>query len=206
MATTERIATSERSDYFPYPKGILGNLLAIPLQLHRLGLGWLLRPFHLMVVSTKGRKSGQARHVVLEYRRHGSKVYVISAWGQRPHWLQNLQANPQVTIQIGEQEQAARAAIITDAAESLRALYMFQRSSPIYEAILAGMSGEENINLRKLKQVYNRFTIVRFDLLPTTPPLKGIRPTHRWLTWVVLSVLPAVLVWFVWRKQQNDIK
>jgi hypothetical protein len=72
-------------------------------------MGWMLRPMNLLVLTTKGRKSGQPRHTVLEYRRHGSKLYLVSAWGNRPNWINNLQADSTVTVQLGQKEIAAKA-------------------------------------------------------------------------------------------------
>ena len=71
------------ADRLPYPQGLGRWLLRLPLLLYRLGLGWLANSFRLMVLTTWGRKSGLPRHTAIEYRAHGSKIYVISAWGSR---------------------------------------------------------------------------------------------------------------------------
>jgi deazaflavin-dependent oxidoreductase (nitroreductase family) len=178
----------------PYPQGALRNLLRFPLLLHRVGLGWILGQLNIMVLTTRGRSSGLARHTVLEFRRHGSKLYAISGWGSQPHWVRNLQQDAAVTIQIGNRELAASARVVDDPAEALRALYMFQRTGPVYEAVLANMSQAGSGDLRSLKQVANQFTVVRFDLVGGTPPLEGIRPTHRWVLPVVLGVLIVLLL------------
>jgi hypothetical protein len=54
----------------PYPQGLLRYLVRSPMVLLSLGMGRLLRPMNLLVLTTKGRKTGEARHTVLEYRRH----------------------------------------------------------------------------------------------------------------------------------------
>jgi deazaflavin-dependent oxidoreductase (nitroreductase family) len=156
------------------------------------------------VLTTRGRKSGLARHAILEYRRHGSKLYLVSAWGIQPHWYQNLIADPLVTVQMGTQEQKAVAHVVDNPGEALRALYMFQRTSPIYDLILASMSSADTIDLRTLKQVANEFTVIRLDLQTGTPPLGGVRPLNRWLGPLVLFLGVALMVWMVWARMTND--
>ncbi|MEM9951350.1 MAG: nitroreductase family deazaflavin-dependent oxidoreductase [Chloroflexota bacterium] len=186
------------TDIIPYPQGLIKQLVRLPMIFHQLGLGVLLRPMRLMALTTKGRKSGLARHTILEYRRHGSKLYVISGWGNRPHWVKNLQQNPAVTIQFGQKEIAANASIVSDSAEALRALYMFHRTGPVYEAILANMSNAESIDLRTLKLVADEFTVVRFDLTKSTAPLRGIRPVSAILPFAILGGLVLAIGFVVW--------
>lgn len=178
----------------PYPQGALRSLLRLPLLLHRVGLGWILGHLKIMVLTTRGRSSGLPRHTVLEFRRHGSKLYVVSGWGAQPHWFRNLKQDRAVTIQIGTQELAASARIVEDPAEALRALYMFQRTGPVYEAVLANMGQTTSGDLRSLKQVAGQFTIVRFDLIGGMPPLIGVRPTHRWVLPAVFMVMILLLL------------
>lgn len=182
----------------PYPKGLIKKLVRLPMLFHRLGLGSLLRPFRVMALTARGRKSGLARHTILEYRRHGSKLYVISGWGDRPHWVQNVSANPAVTIQFGQREWAANASVVTDSAEALRALYMFHRSGGVYEIILANMSNAETLDLRRLKLVADEFTVVRFDLTKNTAPLRGIHPQNRALPFLILGGFIAIISWLIW--------
>jgi deazaflavin-dependent oxidoreductase (nitroreductase family) len=191
--------------FIPYPRGILHTLVRLPMLLQKFGAGWLLRPMNLMILTTRGRKSSLSRHVVLEYRRHGSKLYVISGWGKQPHWFRNLTANPDVTLQLGQAEIAASACLVKDSAEALRALYMFQRTGPIYEAILADMSSADSIDLRTLKQVADEFTVVRFDLLEDAPPLMGIEIVNRWIAPVIFATSLLYLLWMLWsRFPDND--
>lgn len=187
-------------NFIPYPSGILRHLVRLPMLLQQWGMGWLLRPMHLMILTTRGRISGLPRHTVLEYRRHGSKLYVVSAWGKQTQWFRNLMDDSHVTLQLGQREIAARACLVQDSAEALRALYMFQRTGPIYEAILADMSSADSIDLRTLKRVSKEFTVVRFDLLEDAPPLKGIQTENRWIASLALSISLLYVVWSVWSR------
>src|SRR5260370_13956349 len=66
----------------------------------------------LMLLTTRGAKSGQPRTAVVGYRPHGDKYLVIaSANGgpSHPAWYRNLQAHPMATVEVGAQKFEARA-------------------------------------------------------------------------------------------------
>jgi F420H(2)-dependent quinone reductase len=65
-----------------------------------------------LLLATTGRKTGQARVVVLRYLRDGGHLAVIASnWGKpsSPAWWLNLQANPEAEIQVGRQRMRVRA-------------------------------------------------------------------------------------------------
>lgn len=189
--------SSQRPDnMIPYPQGILRVLFRSPLFLYRVGLGWLYNNLPFLVLTTKGRKSGLARHTILEYRRHGKKYYVVSGWGERPNWYQNLSGYPMVTVQQGTRTFKARAVTVDNTAEALRALYMFRRNSFIYERILSSMSSANTIDFRTLTEVAKEFTVVRLEPQPDAPELEGVVMTNRWF--IPSLVLLLMLGWFAW--------
>ena len=147
----------------PPPSSLLQQVARLPLFIYQLGLGSLLRWMPLMVLGTRGRKTGLDRYLILEWRRHGRRYYVVSIWGKQPGWVHNLVANPVVTMQIGQRILRARASLVTDRNEAARALYMFRKNSPIYDNVFSSMSSVEQINFLTLGQVASQFTIVRFD-------------------------------------------
>ena len=181
----------------PYPTGLLKTIVRLPLDLQRMGLGSLTGWLPFMVLVTRGRKSGQPRPVVLEYRRHGSKYYAVSGWGERPHWYQNLLVDSDVTIQQGKRLHAARAQVIDNPDEALRALTMFRRGSVFFDAVAAQMSSAETIDHNTLVDIAGEFTIVRFDLLSTSPPLPGIQTDRAW-TWQI-ALLAAIVFGVIMR-------
>lgn len=185
----------------PYPQGLLRLLLRLPIYLHRLGLGRLLGLAPLVVLTTRGRRSGQPRHTVLEYRRHGSKYYVISGWGGRPHWYRNLCAYPEATLQFGAQTLAARGVTVDNPGEVLRVVYMFKRGSPLHDILLASMSSADTIDLQTLTQVADEFTVVRFELLDTGPKLRGVEADRAWLLPAVLAPLALMLLALLLRRR-----
>jgi deazaflavin-dependent oxidoreductase (nitroreductase family) len=158
-------------------------------------LGPLLEWLPYLIVTTTGRVSGQPRHVALEYRRHGSKIYVLSVWGKRPDWYQNLLANPVATLQLGRKLFSARAAPVDTPGEALRALVLFRRAAPLADLILASMSSANTIDARTLTEVAGEFTVMRFDLLPDAPTLPGIEVEQGWQKSLLLAGAVALVVW-----------
>lgn len=187
--------TGEKSGLVPYPRGIMRVFLRLPNWLYRMGLGALLDPFHIMILTTRGRHSGKARFTPIEYRRHGSKHYVISVWGELPHWVQNLQAEPMVTFSQGRHSFRARAAIVKNDAEVLLALHLFRRPNPfIYDAILARVGNIETLDLRKLPDLTRQYTVVRFDFEQGEPTLPAPSQDWRWMPLVGTAALFAITV------------
>jgi deazaflavin-dependent oxidoreductase (nitroreductase family) len=169
----------QSSGIIPYPTGWLRWMLRSPMWLYQLGLGWLIGWIPLLILTTRGRKSGDARYAVVEWRRHGKRLYIVSGWGKRPNWYQNLCAAPIVTVQLGGNVMRARATTVTDRNEAARVLYMFRKNSPFYDVLLASMSTADQINFTTLPQVSGEFTIVRLEPedgaleLPILPQLPG---------------------------------
>ncbi len=196
---------AQQSTLIPYPRGLLKWLLFLPLYLYRIGLGWLLAPTPLLILTTRGRKSGLPRHVVLESRQHGSKIYAVSGWGNRPHWVKNLQADPIVTIQYQGATHCARAHIVENSAEAMRALYMFQRTSRFYEILFASMSSAESLDLRKLIDVAGEFTVVRFEIVDDMPCFPGVQPTHRPIGYALLALVALFAAMILLRRRPEDV-
>lgn len=155
----------------------------------------------MLVMTTRGRRSGAPRHVMVEFRRHGSKYYVFSAWGERTDWYRNLLAYPRVTIQHGAHVFAAEAKPVRDNAEALRALYLFSRNSIVYERLFAGISSAQAADLNTLADVAQEFTLVRLepnDDAPELPPVELYDEETRQLANVfALVILIRVLLFLL---------
>ena len=156
------------------PQGWTRSLSRLPIGLYRLGWGGMLGWLPMLVMTTKGRRSGAPRHVMVEFRRHGSKYYLFSAWGKRTDWYRNLLQHPGVTIQHGAHVFAAEAQPVQDDAEALRALYLFTRNSRLYEAVFAGMSSAQAADLNSLADVAQEFTLARLEPNDETPELPPV--------------------------------
>lgn len=91
--------------------GPLRFFLRLPIWLYRAHLGWLLGE-RFLLLTHRGRKSGQLHQTVLEVVRHDkrSNAYIIaSGWGTRSDWMQNITKTPEVIVQVGNQRHSARA-------------------------------------------------------------------------------------------------
>ncbi|MGH2597048.1 MAG: nitroreductase/quinone reductase family protein [Actinomycetota bacterium] len=70
----------------------------------------------LLLLTTTGAKTGDRRTVPLGYMPDGDRVCVFgsnSGGPKNPDWLYNVMADPEVTVEVGDEEFAARATVIT---------------------------------------------------------------------------------------------
>jgi deazaflavin-dependent oxidoreductase (nitroreductase family) len=85
------------------PSGLKRWLFRLPLALYSLGLGWVLGA-RFVLLEHQGRVSGKTRRAMLEVVKSepaAGVYFVVSAWGERADWFQNIRANPQVEYQVG---------------------------------------------------------------------------------------------------------
>jgi deazaflavin-dependent oxidoreductase (nitroreductase family) len=79
------------------------------------GFSWK-QGVEILVLTTKGRKTGKERSNALIFGRHGDDLLVIGSKGGSavaPHWYRNLQADPEVRVQVKGDRFAARARTAT---------------------------------------------------------------------------------------------
>lgn len=77
---------------------------------HRLLLG-----MPTLLLRTTGRRSGQTRTTALVYGRDAGRYLVVGSNGgarRDPAWILNLEANPEVDIQVGVRRQSAIATVL----------------------------------------------------------------------------------------------
>ena len=68
----------------------------------------------MILVTTTGRKSGQQRTSPLVYGKTGDDLYIIASKAgdpKHPDWFLNIEANPNVTVEVGTDKYEARARI-----------------------------------------------------------------------------------------------
>ena len=93
------------------PRGLKAIPWRMPIWVYRLGLGGLMGK-RFLLLTHKGRISGQQRQTVLEVvqsKPADSEYFVVSGFGTRSHWYQNIKANPNIKIQVGFKSMKARA-------------------------------------------------------------------------------------------------
>jgi deazaflavin-dependent oxidoreductase (nitroreductase family) len=89
----------------------------------------------ILILTTTGRKSGEQRSTPLIFGRSGDEYLVVGSVGGRakpPAWYLNLQAHPEVTVQVKGDRFAARARTAT--AEEKPALWKIMTAAwPAYD-------------------------------------------------------------------------
>ena len=68
-------------------------------------------------LTTRGRRSGQAREATIWFAL-GSGVVYLTGSASHPHWCRNLEANPEVSLRIGEMRLEGVARVARDADEA----------------------------------------------------------------------------------------
>ena len=66
----------------------------------------------MVLLTTTGRKSGKQRTIPLQYMEDGDNIIVVASNGgnvNHPAWWHNVNANADVTIQVGKKTTRARA-------------------------------------------------------------------------------------------------
>jgi deazaflavin-dependent oxidoreductase (nitroreductase family) len=84
--------------------------------------GGMFEGFNLLLLTTKGAKSGEPRIAPLGYTVDDGRYVVIASKGgapTNPDWYHNVLANPDVTVEVGTETFPARA-IVPQGAERQR--------------------------------------------------------------------------------------
>jgi deazaflavin-dependent oxidoreductase (nitroreductase family) len=117
-----------------------------PVYLYRWHLGWLLG-HRLLLLTHTGRRSGLRRQTVLEvvdYRKPGPEVVVVSAFGRNADWLRNIEAKPNEEVTVGSQHFPASHRFLSEP-EAMRVIqgyeYRNRFMAPIVRAGLSWVAG-----------------------------------------------------------------
>ena len=109
----------------------------------KMGMGrYMSNPLtgYLMILRTRGRKSGEMRDAPLGYTIVGEYVYCIAGFGRRAHWFQNVLADPKVEVILPGRAFGGLAEEVTDDDERIRVVAPLLRSM----GVVAGMMGMGN--------------------------------------------------------------
>ena len=89
--------------------------------------GWVL-------LTTRGRKTGLRREVLLPCERFRDGLFVISTYGYRSNWIRNIQRDRAVTVSCGAWMLPAHAEIIDDLAakRALVTAHPFFAPAPVF--------------------------------------------------------------------------
>ena len=89
------------------------NIQKIHRILYAIGLGPQLGRIVLLLTTT-GRKSGKKRVTPLQYEEIDGLYYLGAARGLKADWVRNVQACPEVEIQVGSKKFCGVAEVVTD--------------------------------------------------------------------------------------------
>jgi deazaflavin-dependent oxidoreductase (nitroreductase family) len=112
--------------------------LSVYIFLYRLtsgAIGGRMAGLQVLLLTTTGRKTGRSRTTPLGYFKQDDSFVVIASNGgaeRNPGWFYNLKSNPQVTIQIGNKQQAATAEV-ADADKRAQLWAELVKMAPAYE-------------------------------------------------------------------------
>ena len=182
----------------PYPDHpLLKRLYRLPIVLYRLGLGPLIGKY-ILILSHFGRKTGKIRRTPLEYFQHHGRLFVMSGFGSRPDWYQNLLADPHAGLNIKNERVCVRARPPQGEAEWDEVI-AFLKSSPIAQISESGtLNHLEDPALRTAIQTW---PVLTFDPSeqPCPPPLEADL-TWTWPLTLLAAALTLLAGWLFGRK------
>jgi deazaflavin-dependent oxidoreductase (nitroreductase family) len=93
--------------------GRMKNIQKIHRLLYAMGLGSVIGRI-ILLLTTRGRRSGRERVTPLQYEIIGNDYYVGAARGMKADWVRNLQTNPHVEVRVGTRHFYASAEVVND--------------------------------------------------------------------------------------------
>jgi hypothetical protein len=166
-----------------------------PVTLYRLGLGRAMGALPVLILTTRKTTTVGARHTPLEYRRHGSRIYVISPEPEMARWFAHIRDQTYATLRIGD-SRPVRATIVTDEAEAVRALFLFRLSVPApLRWVTWSARKQAEIQPQALKKTARRYAVVRLDAVPKTAQpevLPAVTHDRAWVWWWVGAAVVVV--------------
>jgi deazaflavin-dependent oxidoreductase (nitroreductase family) len=120
----------------------------------------------VMLLTTRGNKSGKLRTTPIGYYRIGGAVHLFSAWGQGTAWYQNMIANPdEVWIQVGLRKWPVNVRYIDQPREMRQTLERFIAELPAQAKYLFGFdTKQDSLETADFSQVYERVMFLRFEV------------------------------------------
>ncbi|HUA15178.1 MAG TPA: nitroreductase family deazaflavin-dependent oxidoreductase [Verrucomicrobiae bacterium] len=127
-------------------KSAIWYFFRAPIHLYQWHLGWILGHRFVLLTHT-GRRTGKLRQTVLEvleYRTSGPEVVVMGGFGRESDWIQNIEALPNVQIDIGSRHFPACAHALSEeeAVEALKGYeYRNRWMAPVVRFALGRLVG-----------------------------------------------------------------
>ena len=67
-----------------------------------------------LYLTTTGRRTGLAREIEIWFTERDGRFYLMAEHGDSANWVRNIQANPRVTVRVGDRRFAGTARIVVD--------------------------------------------------------------------------------------------
>lgn len=146
------------------PRGIKAIPWRLPIYLYRSGLGWMLGNRFLLLRHV-GRKSGIIRYAVLEIIHSMPELgtyFVVSGFGTRSDWYQNVIQQSSVEIQVRRKRFRAKAQQLNpeDGAQIL--LAYAQRNPGSLKALSKFMGYEIDFSSQGIIDFGKQIPVIRF--------------------------------------------
>jgi deazaflavin-dependent oxidoreductase (nitroreductase family) len=106
--------------------------------------GYHWRGTTILLLSTRGRVSGEQRTTPLIHRTDGERWVIVASKGgapANPAWFENLQADPDATIEVRAEQIPVRASV-AEGEERARLWALMNEVWPAYESYQANTSRE----------------------------------------------------------------
>lgn len=132
-------------------------------RLAKVAKPWQRRSDLVLVLTTRGRKTGRPHVTPLQYERVNDLIYVAAARGQQADWFRNIMACPEVEIEIEGDRFLAQAEPITDPAQIADFLELrLERHPKMIRAMLLlhGLSLQLQPDREQLEQLAKKFALV----------------------------------------------
>jgi len=71
---------------------------------------WASEPY--VYVTTIGRRTGRPHRIEIWFAAQDGRVYLLSGGRERADWVRNLQANPRVTVELGDETRPGTARVL----------------------------------------------------------------------------------------------
>jgi deazaflavin-dependent oxidoreductase (nitroreductase family) len=169
----------------------------------KMGLGrYMSTPItgYLMILRTRGRRSGLWRDAPLGYAVIGDAVYCLAGFGPRTHWFKNILADPRVEVILPGRSFTGTAEEVTDPGERLRALPPLVKSmGPVVSGF--GLGNPYVLTPEQLAERCRAFPLVR---VRATGIAAGPEDPGGWY-WVVPAAITGLFVlrWLVRRRPRS---
>jgi deazaflavin-dependent oxidoreductase (nitroreductase family) len=107
----------------------LRALLRVPRFLYGGPLAEIMRGRCVLLLTTRGRRSGLPRTTAVSFMPVDNHYVVFSGWGVGSNWYRNVLVNPQVTIKVGRGVMRATARVVEDPSRRVALMRQMQTRS-----------------------------------------------------------------------------